>query len=247
MPQFFVKSSQIVSGKFVIDGEDFHHLAGVRRVKPGDEISLRTEDGASLLARIEIVGESELSGRIIEIKDREVLPVNLHLCVGLLKGRKLDLIIQKAVELGIHSIIPVVTERAVPDLSGKESGRMNRWRRIALEASKQSGRCSMPVIEEISSFNEVITRFNHTRIIAHPGGESGSLKDFLNRTEKSRDVSLLVGPEGGFSGREIQMATGHGWDAMHFGFTCLRAETAAIVLPAILIYEWSSASEDKGK
>lgn len=246
MPQFFIRSSQITGDRFVIDGGDFHHLADVRRVKPGDEITLRADDGSSFLGIIEIIGVSELSGRILEMKGRDVLPVNLHLCIGLLKGRKFDLIIQKAVELGVYSIIPVVTERAVPNLSGKESGRTNRWRRIAVEAAKQSGRCTIPEVGDISSFKEVITRFNHTRILAHPDREAESLKDFLKRKGKGRDVSLLVGPEGGFSGREIETAAGHGWNIMNFGFTCLRAETAAIVLPAVMIYEWSFPSENKG-
>lgn len=247
MPQFFINSSQIRGDRFIINGGDFHHLAGVRRVKPGTELNLRTEDGFSLTGVVEIIGKTELSGRILKREGSCILPVNLHLCAGLLKGRKFDFVIQKAVELGVCSIIPVVTERTVPDLTGKEAGRTDRWRRIAFEAAKQSGRPGVPEVRDISPFKETISGFNHTRILAHPDRGAGSLKDFIGKNEKSMDVALLVGPEGGFSASEIETAAGYGWDIVNFGFTCLRAETAALVLPAVIIYEWSSSGENKGK
>lgn len=239
MPQFFIPSSMLRGNRCRIEGEDYRHLAKVRRIREGDLIRVRIEGGAASVARVVRVGEGSLEAEIVREEPAAAEPVRLVLCAALMKGKKFDLVVQKAAEIGVKRIIPVVTERVIPDLSEKEEKRLERWRRIAREAAKQSLRSDLPAVEGIARFAELAARdLPGMKILAHAGGDRGSLKERLRGAEKGTDLNLLVGPEGGFSPKEVGLAERHGWEALHFGFTQLRAETAAIVLPAVLIYEW---------
>lgn len=238
MPQFFIRSSSISQNRCTIDGDNFHHLVRVRRVSINDDILLRLDDGSQAVARIIGIGESSLQVEIIEKK------VNMHhpeinLCAGLLKGRKFELVIQKSVEIGISRIIPVITERTIPEIKNKEDKKIKRWRRIAVEASKQSMKDHITEIANIRYFSDVITDMkSDIKILAHPGEGSGNIRDCIQSAGKNPEISILIGPEGGFSEKEVQLARRNGWVDVSFGFTQMRSETAAIVLPAIIIYEW---------
>lgn len=244
MPQFFIKSFKINGSSCVIDGDDFYHLTRVRRIKQGDTVSLRREDGALLTARINDIGGSSITAEILESRDASDDRIQLTVCAGLLKGKLFDTAVRKFTEIGAAGIIPVISERTVSDISGKEKNKLNRWRKIAEEASKQSMRSSVPAIEDPASFNEVITDIGSpVKIIAHARDSGENLRGYLSRIKKKPDVSVLIGPEGGFSDREVESAKKHGWVSLKFGNTCLRAETAALIIPAIIIYEWSMPDE----
>ncbi|MCP4724658.1 MAG: 16S rRNA (uracil(1498)-N(3))-methyltransferase [bacterium] len=244
MPQFFIESSKVDGKRCIIDGEDFRHLIKVRRVKPGDYIDLRMEDGTLNVAGIKEIHSSSIVAEIIDRKEIGDELIDLTICVGLLKGKQFDLVIKKAVEIGAGRIQPVITERTVPVVSRNERNKLERWRKIALEASKQSLRERVPIIEETASFMDVVSgAASSIKILAHTGEKSRNLREFLSGIEKKPDVSILIGPEGGFTEKEVGVAKEHGWEDLKFGYTCLRAETAAIVIPAILIYEWSINSE----
>ena len=238
MPQFFIRSSSISQNRCTIDGDNFHHLVRVRRVSIDDDILLRLDDGSQVVARIIGIGKSSLQVEIVEKK------VNMHhpeinLCAGLLKGRKFELIIQKSVEIGISRIIPVITERTIPKIKNKEDKKIERWRRIALEASKQSMKDHITEIANIRHFSDVITDIkSDIKILAHPGEGSGSIRDCIQNAGKNPEIFILIGPEGGFSEKEVHLARHEGWVDVSFGFTQMRAETAAIVLPAIVLCEW---------
>jgi 16S rRNA (uracil1498-N3)-methyltransferase len=236
MPQFFVTSSDISDGRCTIRGDDYHHLVGVRRAKHGDIIRLRDEMGNSLAARIELIDVDHLVAVIIGEHAAPDVPVDITLCLCLLKGGSFDLAIEKAVEVGVSRIIPVVSERTVPRPADPDS-KVRRWNRKTEEAAKQSLRERVPPVESVRSFGEVISgNGDHARIIAHPGALV-SLKQHLRAT-RAGAVSLLVGPEGGFSPGELEAAAAEGWVAAGFGFSQLRAETAAAVLCGIIVYEW---------
>lgn len=240
MPQFFIKSDSIIDDTCVIEGDDFHHLAHVRRVKEGGTVKLRLEDGTLVIGKIISIGSGSLRIEIIDKKEQDVVSLNLRLCAAILKGKKFDLVIQKAIELGVSSIIPVVTERTVVDVHAKEEKSSLRWNRIAAEAAKQCMRSSISKVEKALPFSKLVcSDMQGVKIIAQPDKKSELLRDFLQGKEKERDVFLLIGPEGGFSTKEIELARENGWIDLNFGFTELRAETAAIVLPAILVHEWS--------
>ncbi len=236
MPQFFVTSSDISNNRCRIQGDDFHHLADVRRAKPGDTILLRDEKGTSLEARIERIAADFLEAVIISESVAPDATPDITLCMCLLKGGNFDLAVEKAVEVGVSRIIPVVSERTVPRPADAEA-KVRRWNRKAAEAAKQSLRDRVPAVEGVRSFSEVIgLDRGRQRIIAHPGAPL-SLKQHLRGTGAGA-VSLLVGPEGGFSTGELRAAADAGWIAAGFGFSQLRAETAAAVLCGIIVYEW---------
>lgn len=238
MPQFFVTSSDIADGRCTIRGDDYHHLVGVRRVKPGEIIRLRDEKGTSLTARIGSISADSLEAVITGESAAPDAPVDITLCLCLLKGGSFDLAIEKAVEVGVSRIIPVASERTVPRLADA-GGKTRRWNRKAEEAAKQSLRERVPLVEGVRPFSEVIGLFSgQARVIAHPGAPV-SLKEYL-RGCGSGAVSLLVGPEGGFSPGELAAAADAGWVTAGFGFSQLRAETAAAVLCGIIVYEWGS-------
>jgi len=236
MPQFFVKSSDIIDGRCAIRGDDYHHLVDVRRVKPGDTIRLRDEKGSSLAARIERIGADRLEAVITGESVAPEVPVDITLCLCLIKGGNFDLAIEKAVEVGVSRIIPVVSERTVPRPADAEA-KVRRWNRKAEEAAKQSLRERVPVVEGIRAFSEVIgINSGQARIMAHPGAPV-SLKQCLRAGAGTVAVSILVGPEGGFSPGEVEAAAAAGWTVAGFGFSQLRAETAAAVLCGIIVYE----------
>jgi 16S rRNA (uracil1498-N3)-methyltransferase len=245
MPQFFIKSSDIIDNKCLIKGIDFRHLRKVRRVKPGDFIDLRSDSGFVYKGRICAINADSLTVEIVETKEHSsVVPdLNLILYASILKGKAFDLALQKAVETGVSKIVPVVTERTIPVIEKKNSSRKARWEQIALAASKQCMRKDIPIVADIITFSEAVSiDKSGTKIITHPEKRSINIKQYFTQKEKTKDVSVLIGPEGGFSDIEVDLAEENGWDSVIFGFTSLRAETASIVLPAIVIYEWSNMS-----
>jgi 16S rRNA (uracil1498-N3)-methyltransferase len=236
MPQFFVTTSDIVDNRCRIVGDDYRHLASVRRVRPDDVVLLRDERGDSLTARVVRVADRFIEVEIVGKSAGAPAPVDITLCLCLLKGKNFDLVIEKAVEIGVTRIVPVLSERTIARPSDAEA-RVRRWDRKAGEAAKQSLRGAKPVIEDICSFTGLIAgERERTRVIAHPGAP-GRLKDILAR-ERTGGISLLVGPEGGFSAGEVATAEAAGWVAAGIGFSQMRAGTAAVVLCGIIVYEW---------
>jgi 16S rRNA (uracil1498-N3)-methyltransferase len=238
VPQFFVSSSEIANNRCRIHGDDFRHLASVRRVKPGDAVRLRDEKGASYAASVARITGDFIEVEIFDTNAGVHCPVHITLCMCLLKGGNFDLVVEKSVEIGVSRIVPVLSERTVPR-PADENAKIRRWSRKAEEAAKQSLRERVPSVERIHSFGEIIgMNRDQLRIIAHPGAPI-SLKEFL-RNNHAGAVSLLVGPEGGFSPVEMDAAAEAGWVAADFGFSQLRAETAAAVLCGIIVYEWGN-------
>jgi 16S rRNA (uracil1498-N3)-methyltransferase len=236
VPQFFIKTTDIIQNRCRIAGDDFRHLTAARRVKPGDTVQLRIETGSRLSGRVLEISDSFVELAVIGEAEHAPPAVEITLCASLLKGKSFDSVVEKAVEIGVSRIVPVVTERTIPHPPDAQA-KLVRWRRKALEAAKQSMRESVPDIERIHSFKEAIdARGGEVRIIAHPGAEA-SIKDFLRRHDPGA-VTLLVGPEGGFSMSEVEEAVKAGWSSVNFGFSQLRAGTAAVVLCGILMYEW---------
>lgn len=247
MPQFFIKSSQLKGNECIIEGGDFVHLMKVRRVRPGDRINVRTEEGRLCAAVVRNLSDNSLVADIVETGGIEEEPLHLTVCVSLLKGRLFDDVIKKLVETGASTIVPVITERTVPDISDKEK-KGERWRKISLEAAKQSMRAVVPAVLKPMRFADVISGIDPAiKIIAHTGDNGRNLRDCMRGVNASSDAAVLIGPEGGFTDGEINSACGNGWTAVRFGYSCMRADTAALIIPAILIYEWSILHEAQGK
>jgi len=243
LPRFFISSPKVAGSTLEIEGSDYHHLAHVRRVVPDDILQLVLEGTRHVTARVTVVEKEKIIAEIIE--EDNSLPVEgasgreevtVHLYMSLLKGSNFELALKKSVEAGVSAITPVVTERTIPKIEGKQKSKEDRWRKIIEEAAKQSYRRSLPVLHEALSLDDIPSmQSGETGIIAHlAGGEH--LRDVLGQST-GHVFHLLVGPEGGFSEEEVARVVQKGWKSAWFGFSQLRAETAAIVLPALIIYE----------
>jgi 16S rRNA (uracil1498-N3)-methyltransferase len=239
VPQFFIKDSDIDGSRTVIRGDDCHHLINVRRVKSGDMLRLRSDTGRGFTARVSEVTGSEISLVILEETAAGDGIVNISLYMALLKSGNFEFVLQKAVEVGVNRIVPVTSSRTVPDPMKKIDNKLERWSKIISGAAKQCFRSNMPVLDLPLTFSDALKNDDSVmKLIAHPGAVT-ELRDYLSSSKRPDSISLLVGPEGGFSESEINSASERGWVPVNFGTTHLRAETAAVILPSLVIYHWS--------
>lgn len=236
MPRFPVDGKKIENGKAFLSGTDYKHVVKVLRMKEGDAITLFDESSVEYEGRITQVGSKEVVVDIVSSRKVETdSPLRITLMQGLPKGDKMDYIIEKATEIGVHTIVPVVTERSQVRTIEKKK----RWERIAVEASKQCGRTKPPAIENTLNFNEAIKYYsdNELALILHVGSQV-SLKDFLKNTlQHPTNIIVLIGPEGGFSEKEVLLATEMGFTSLGLGPRTLRTETAGIAVLSIIQFQ----------
>jgi len=239
VPQFFINSFDIKNGIVEISEPDAHHLAKVRRASPGEKIFLRSSDGKGYEAVIISIEGCSLSAAVEKEFNGETGSVSLRVYLALLKGANFELSLQKCIEAGAAEITPIFSERAVPDIKNKVDRKLERWRKIALESAKQCLRAGIPSVNPPVDFKSAVKQpHGEERILAHPGADL-QLKDFLKSRVPPVSADLIIGPEGGFSPLEIKLAEENGWNIVNSGSSQLRAETAAIIIPAIILYEWS--------
>jgi 16S rRNA (uracil1498-N3)-methyltransferase len=241
MPQYFI-DDELREGKTVsISDKDFKHLVQVRRVNVGDGVHVRDKTGKLFSGWVASIGEASLTVDVGSLSKMQSHLPHVILAAALLKQGNFELVLQKAVELGCARIIPLVTERTIIEVKGKEEGKLVRWRKIAEEASKQSMRADIPVVDSVHSFSDLIshTKDIPLKIITHPSTGNPDFKTVCADSHASQAL-IAIGPEGGFSPDEIALAVNAGFHCVNFGDTQLRAETAGIVLPAILMHELGS-------
>jgi 16S rRNA (uracil1498-N3)-methyltransferase len=239
MPQFFIRDEDFKGETAFIRGDDFHHLVNVRRVRKGERIRIRDASGKGYISMVSDITGSGIRLSVIEESGTVSEQVEVYIYMCLIKGGNFEYVIQKTVEVGVQRIIPVISERTVPDPGKKMDEKRERWNRIALGAAKQCLRSSIPQIGFPLDFSEAVKEtFSDIKIIAHPEAGTG-LREYLSRCRKPDSVSILVGPEGGFTEREIVSANEAGWVPVNCGTTHLRAETAAVILPSLVLYHWS--------
>jgi 16S rRNA (uracil1498-N3)-methyltransferase len=219
MKHRFFADADLVAGSAVMLSRDERHHAHVVRVREGEEVEVFNGRGAAFVATY----SSEALQLIAAAPDREAR-VDLHLAMAIINLDKFDLVLQKATELGVRSIIPLVTDR-VEIRAERYRGKADRWRKIVFEAVKQSGRSVIPLVSEPSEFEEVIKREGE-RILFDAEAPPTAW-------EAGNAATLFIGPEGGWTEREIDLARGHGCAFARLGIRRLRAETAAIVATAL--------------
>ena len=237
MPRFPVKQSQIKNRQVIISGSDYRHIVKVLRVKVGHEITLFDESGMEHTAAITEIGKSEVKLAIAESrKVKTESSLSITLLQGVPKGNKMDFIVEKATELGVKTIVPVVTERS----QIRETQKIERWRRVAMESSKQCGRIIQPDIRTLKDFREVIElNYSDGLLLILDNQCEDNIKDVINNASQSTiNVILFIGPEGGFSEEEIKTAKEKGFIPTGLGPRIFRTETAGIVAIAILQYVW---------
>ncbi|MBQ2847907.1 MAG: 16S rRNA (uracil(1498)-N(3))-methyltransferase [Clostridia bacterium] len=232
MFNFFADTECRHGNKYLIAGADYNHIKNVLRMKVGDEF-LVSETGISNLCRIESFEGECVIAEITEEKFQDTnLPVKIYLFQGLPKSDKMELIIQKAVELGVEGIIPVEMKRCVVRLEDKKKkSKTERWQAIAESAAKQSKRNSVPQVFDVMTYKQALEMAKSLDIFMVPyENKDGmtSTKDALNEIKKENSVGILIGPEGGFEKNEIDAASDAGGKTISLGKRILRTETAAI-------------------
>jgi 16S rRNA (uracil1498-N3)-methyltransferase len=242
MHKFFVNKSSISDNAVIIQGDDVKHIYKVLRLKIGDKVNINNCEGEEFLGQIEEINKSQVIVKLIE-----KLPLNnesdmeIYLFQGLPKSSKMDLIVQKATELGVKEITPVITERVVVKNELGEFKKVDRWSRIALEACKQSKRSLIPRINTPIEFNKLLEFLKQMSLIIVPyeNAEGYGIKKVVNNINKGsiKKLAVIVGPEGGFEESEIEDLKELGSHIVTLGPRILRTETAGFVCVSLLMYE----------
>jgi 16S rRNA (uracil1498-N3)-methyltransferase len=240
----FYAPRESLSGEGVValSADESRHLRDVLRLRAGEEVSVFDGEGREFACVVlEAGGRSGAAS--LEVRGpaeppSPESPLELTLAVALLKGEKFDLVVQKATELGATRIAPVATARADvrPRDARDTERRVARWRRLALEAAKQSGRARVPFVEEPEEFERLARRApleDAPRLLFSERGGEG-LASFVQTTARPASMLALVGPEGGWDDEELALAREQGWTLVTLGGRVLRAETAAITVCALL-------------
>jgi len=237
MPRFPISENQINNNEAIITGSDYKHIVKVLRLKTGDQITLFDTNTTEYYGKIREIGKKDILIDILQSKKVNTdSPIKITLLQGLPKGDKMDYIIEKATELGVHTIVPVITERSQVG----ERERKKRWERIALEASKQCGRTKPTCIENTLDFNEAIKRYaeKELAIILHVNCEDMAKNYLKNSLQPPQDIILFIGPEGGFSEKEVLFGIEMGFISLGLGPRILRTETASITVLSVLQFHY---------
>ncbi|HOK43983.1 MAG TPA: 16S rRNA (uracil(1498)-N(3))-methyltransferase [Thermoclostridium caenicola] len=243
MHRFMVNPGQIGEGVVSIQGSDLKHLSQVLRLGKGDIIQVFDGNGMEYTARLTAIGRDQATAVIMESHPAGTEPcVRLTLYQGLPKMEKMDLIIQKAVELGVYRIVPVLTQRTVVQLDGSSTEKkMARWNRIAVEAAKQCGRACVPEIMNPLTLKEILRGFEcpDLAIALYENEQKKCLKEVLKcyNINDIGNIALFIGPEGGFAEEEADAMHQAGIQTASLGNRILRTETAAISGISIIMYE----------
>lgn len=238
MYNFFTNNSKI-NGKFYISGNDYNHIKNVLRMKKGEQF-LVSHNGASHLCELEDFEEQSIIAKILEENYQDTsLPIEIHLFQGLPKADKLELIIQKTVELGVNKIIPVEMKRSIVKLDDKKKdGKTARWQAIAESASKQSKRTVIPTVETAIPYSRALELAKELDMLILPYESKNGMKDTtdtLKEIKSGMKIGVLIGPEGGFDDKEIEKAQEMGARIISLGKRILRTETASITAVAMLM------------
>ena len=255
MYQFFVEAGQISipDKRVIIFGPDVNHIRNVLRMKIGEEIGVSTgQDGKEYRCAIVSMEEDRILCQLRFIQESAVeLPSRIYLFQALPKGDKMELIVQKAVELGVWEIIPVASKRCVVKLDQKKAGaKTARWQSIAEAAAKQSGRRIIPRVHEVMRFSEALRYAADMDVKLIPYEQAENMfetKKILDTAEPGQRIAVFIGPEGGFEAEEIGEAKREGVIPVTLGRRILRTETAAITVLSWLMYRLEQMAEERNK
>lgn len=241
MSHFFINSAQVTGDTLLIVGDDVNHMKNVLRMRAGEHFSAADEQGMCYQCVVEALEKQQVTAKILEKCMGETeLSSKLYLFQGLPKSDKMELIIQKAVELGVYEIIPVMTKRVIVKLDEKkEAAKQKRWQSISEGAAKQSGRMRIPEISKVKSFGEALEFAKTLDAVIIPyecaSGMNGTRKIFES-IRPGMNVGIFIGPEGGFEESEVEAAKALGVQPVTLGKRILRTETAGMATLSILMY-----------
>lgn len=242
MYQFFVEPGQIQGREILIQGSDVNHIRNVLRMRPGEELSVSNGvDGREYRCHITDITEDAVRCELRFIKEEGVeLPSRIYLLQGLPKADKMELIIQKAVELGAYQIVPVAAHRSVVRLDErKAAARVSRWQAIAEAAAKQSRRGVIPRVQQVMGLDQALAHVRDLPVKLIPyelAEDMDRTREVLGKLEPGQDIAVLIGPEGGFEGKEVEAAVAAGAIPITLGRRILRTETAGMTVLSWLMY-----------
>lgn len=237
--RFFVSPQNIIADTAIIGPAEYHHLVDVLRHKVGDPVSLVDGQGNEYLAKLKSIKreKKEVELKIEEVFQGEKVERSLILVPGLVRSAKMDFIIQQATELGVTHIFPVVTKNSVVKLDEKKRlAKIEKWQRIIQSAAKQCGRLTLPLLDRVGNYDEIFPALSwvEQRYIC-------TVLDIEKQTKIAgapKSVAVLVGPEGGFSEAEVELARRqYGWLPLSLGKNRLRAQTAAVASLSVIGYQ----------
>ena len=235
MPHYYVKPENITNKHFVIKGDEAHHLIRVLRVRIGQELNLF--DGTSKLyaGKVEDIGKDEVSGTIFASHAgfTPKIPVTLYQAIP--KGERFDWLVEKGVELGLKKMVPLYTERSVT--KNISDAKIARWQRVSLAASEQSGRSDIMEVTTPLTFSEAVKSVPERSLAIIPWESeiTATISSAFKKADKLNEAHIFIGPEGGFTGREIDSAVSKGIVAVTLGERILRAETAGLLAVVLVL------------
>ena len=241
MHRFFIQHSQIQGSRLYVEGPDVNHIKNVLRMKPGDQVMVSDGEDMQYLCALESFADGPVWFEIVDTwKENRELPSKLYLFQGLPKSDKMELIIQKATELGVYELVPMVTGRTVVKLDEKKAEKKNaRWNAIAESAAKQSGRSLIPRVTGVMTFSEALAYAKELDVLLIPYEKAEGMEATRRAIEgiyPGQSVGIFIGPEGGFEEAEVEQAMEKGAAPVTLGRRILRTETAGFVVLSMLLY-----------
>lgn len=225
-----------------LEGKEAHHILHVKRAEPGDKITLFNGKGLEYLANIIEISHNKLKVLIEQSRsiNREA-DVEITIAFSAPKGKLAALLIQKCTELGVKALIPIHCKRSIVDIRNKAAEKTEKWNKIVVETSKQCKRNFLTKIENVISFNSILKTLHDydLSLIACTELNTGSMKGVLDEHPLAKKIICLIGPEGGFTNDEIEIAEESGCIPVNIGNSTLRVETAAIAISSMLLYAYS--------
>lgn len=243
MHRFYVENEQIVGEVATITGTDVNHIKNVLRMKVGETIVICDGQGKDYYCVIEQLSDSLIEAKIERVEETKAeLPTKIYLFQGLPKKDKMELIVQKAVELGAFEIIPVMMKRTIVKLEDKkkETKKLERWNSIAMSAAKQSNRGIIPQVTGVITYKEALKCAKELDAVILPyENEEGMehTREVIRGLKGKKSIGIFIGPEGGYEETEIEMAKEFGMIPITLGNRILRTETAGLATLSILMFE----------
>ncbi len=241
MHRFFAEPGNIGEKEIVITGADLNHIRNVLRMRTDEEVLIADGQGAEYRCKLIELSENEVRAQILwKLDGNAELVSAITLFQGLPKSDKMDLIVQKCVELGVDRIVPVSTKRAVVKLDAKkEQTRLKRWNTISESAAKQSGRGVIPEVSGVMSFGKALEEAKKLDVLLIPYERAEHMAEtrrVMGSIQPGQSVGIFIGPEGGFEESEVEEAVAAGAKAITLGKRILRTETAGLAVMAMLGY-----------
>ena len=242
MHHFFVTPQQISGDKIRIEGGDVNHMKNVLRMKLHEKAEISDGESRTYLCEVEAYEEDVAVLHILEEMEADTEPTSkLYLFQGLPKSDKMELIVQKAVELGVYQVIPVTMKRSVVRLDDKKAAKKaDRWNSIAESAAKQAGRNRIPEVTMPLSYKEALKMAEELDVILLPYELAGGMeatREVIRQIKSGQSVGIFIGPEGGFEPEEVDVAVSKGAKVITLGKRILRTETAGLATLAVLMFE----------